>query len=102
VTGREETLASPTSLWSKRHTYGDGPSTNSVSSRSCLHARAQGAGLRGGAADGARSGDLRLVAARMRRRKQADQAFNSLRERFYDWNEVRVSTVRELEDRSRA
>jgi endonuclease III len=30
--------------------------------------------------------------------EQADQAFNSLRERFYDWNEVRVSTVRELEE----
>jgi endonuclease-3 len=30
--------------------------------------------------------------------EQAEQAFNSLRERFYDWNEVRVSTVRELEE----
>ena len=30
--------------------------------------------------------------------EQADQAFNSLRERFFDWNEVRVSTVRELEE----
>jgi endonuclease III len=30
--------------------------------------------------------------------EQADQAFNSLRERFFDWNEVRVSSVRELEE----
>ncbi len=30
--------------------------------------------------------------------EQADQAFNNLRERFFDWNEVRVSTVRELEE----
>jgi len=30
--------------------------------------------------------------------EQADQAFASLRERFFDWNEVRVSSVRELEE----
>jgi endonuclease III len=31
-------------------------------------------------------------------RDQADRAFRGLRERFYDWNEVRVSSPRELED----
>ncbi len=31
-------------------------------------------------------------------RAQADRAFRSLRERFYDWNEVRVSSPRELEE----
>jgi endonuclease III len=30
--------------------------------------------------------------------EQADRAFHNLRERFFDWNEVRVSTVRELEE----
>ncbi len=29
---------------------------------------------------------------------QADRAFRNLREHFYDWNEVRVSSVRELEE----
>lgn len=29
-------------------------------------------------------------------REQADQAFRALRERFFDWNEVRVSSVREI------
>lgn len=31
-------------------------------------------------------------------REQADKAFRSLRERFFDWNEVRVSSSRELEE----
>jgi endonuclease-3 len=31
-------------------------------------------------------------------REQADQAFRNLRDRFYDWNEVRVSSVREVEE----
>jgi endonuclease-3 len=31
-------------------------------------------------------------------RAQADQAFANLRERFFDWNEVRVSSPREVED----
>jgi endonuclease-3 len=31
-------------------------------------------------------------------RAQADSAFKNLRERFFDWNEVRVSSVRELEE----
>ncbi len=31
-------------------------------------------------------------------REQADQAFRTLRERFFDWNEVRVSSVREIEE----
>ena len=31
-------------------------------------------------------------------REQADQAFAHLCERFFDWNEVRVSSVRELEE----
>jgi endonuclease-3 len=31
-------------------------------------------------------------------REQADEAFRSLREKFFDWNEVRVSSVRELEE----
>jgi endonuclease-3 len=31
-------------------------------------------------------------------REQADLAFGNLRERFFDWNEVRVSTPRELEE----
>ena len=30
--------------------------------------------------------------------EQADRAFLFLRERFFDWNEVRVSSIRELED----
>ena len=30
--------------------------------------------------------------------EQADRAFQFLRERFFDWNEVRVSSVRELEE----
>jgi endonuclease-3 len=30
--------------------------------------------------------------------EQADQAFRFLREKFFDWNEVRVSSVRELEE----
>jgi endonuclease-3 len=30
--------------------------------------------------------------------EQADRAFADLRERFFDWNEVRVSSVRELEE----
>ena len=29
---------------------------------------------------------------------QADQAFRNLRERFFDWNEIRVSSSRELEE----
>ncbi|MBY0528140.1 MAG: hypothetical protein K2R98_32385 [Gemmataceae bacterium] len=31
-------------------------------------------------------------------REQADRAFSNLRERFYDWNEVRVSSSREIEE----
>lgn len=31
-------------------------------------------------------------------REQADRAFRALRERFFDWNEVRVSSSREVED----
>jgi len=31
-------------------------------------------------------------------REQADTAFNRLRERFFDWNEVRVSSTREVEE----
>src|SRR5208282_1814084 len=31
-------------------------------------------------------------------REQADRAFRGLRERFFDWNEVRVSSLRELEE----
>ena len=31
-------------------------------------------------------------------REQADQAFQSLRQRFYDWNEIRVSSTREIEE----
>jgi endonuclease-3 len=31
-------------------------------------------------------------------REQADNAFAYLRERFFDWNEIRVSSIRELED----
>src|SRR5438309_1449484 len=31
-------------------------------------------------------------------REQADQAYACLRERFFDWNEIRVSSIRELED----
>src|ERR1700730_18315342 len=31
-------------------------------------------------------------------RELADQAFGLLRERFYDWNEIRVSSVREIEE----
>ena len=31
-------------------------------------------------------------------REQADLAFKNLREHFFDWNEVRVSSARELED----
>lgn len=31
-------------------------------------------------------------------RELAEQAFRSLKERFFDWNEVRVSSVRELEE----
>jgi endonuclease-3 len=31
-------------------------------------------------------------------REQADRAFANLRERFFDWNEVRVSSPREVED----
>src|SRR5207302_2231178 len=30
--------------------------------------------------------------------EQADRAFDRLRERFFDWNEVRVSSTRELEE----
>jgi endonuclease-3 len=32
------------------------------------------------------------------RREDADRAFRNLRERFYDWNEVRVSSGREVEE----
>jgi endonuclease-3 len=31
-------------------------------------------------------------------REQADQAFRNLQERFFDWNEVRVSSIREIEE----
>ena len=31
-------------------------------------------------------------------REQADEAYRFLCERFFDWNEVRVSSVRELEE----
>lgn len=31
-------------------------------------------------------------------RDQADRAFRTLRERFFDWNEIRVSSVREIEE----
>jgi endonuclease-3 len=31
-------------------------------------------------------------------REQADRAYRNLRERFFDWNEIRVSSVREVED----
>jgi endonuclease III len=31
-------------------------------------------------------------------REQADRAYRHLRERFFDWNEVRVSSARELEE----
>src|SRR5271170_3733608 len=31
-------------------------------------------------------------------RDLADQAFRLLRERFFDWNEIRVSSVREIEE----
>jgi endonuclease-3 len=31
-------------------------------------------------------------------RDMADQAFGNLRERFFDWNEIRVSSARELEE----
>jgi endonuclease-3 len=31
-------------------------------------------------------------------REQADRAFGNLQERFFDWNEVRVSSVREVEE----
>ena len=31
-------------------------------------------------------------------REQADDAYRFLRERFFDWNEIRVSSVRELEE----
>jgi endonuclease-3 len=31
-------------------------------------------------------------------REQADEAFRALREQFFDWNEVRVSSARELEE----
>src|SRR6266852_5425446 len=31
-------------------------------------------------------------------REQADEAFRALRDQFFDWNEVRVSSVRELEE----
>src|SRR5262245_47772435 len=31
-------------------------------------------------------------------REQADQAFRHLQEKFFDWNEVRVSSVREIEE----
>ena len=31
-------------------------------------------------------------------RERADEAFATLREQFFDWNEVRVSSVRELEE----
>jgi endonuclease III len=31
-------------------------------------------------------------------REQADEAYRFLRERFFDWNEIRVSSLRELEE----
>jgi endonuclease-3 len=31
-------------------------------------------------------------------REQADRAFRNLNERFFDWNEIRVSSVRELQE----
>lgn len=31
-------------------------------------------------------------------REQADRAFKTLRERFFDWNEIRVSSTREIEE----
>ena len=31
-------------------------------------------------------------------RERADRAFKTLQERFYDWNEIRVSSVREVEE----
>lgn len=31
-------------------------------------------------------------------REQADRAYDYLRERFFDWNEIRVSSIRELEE----
>src|SRR5437588_12434200 len=31
-------------------------------------------------------------------REQADQAYRNLRDRFFDWNEVRVSSLREIEE----
>jgi endonuclease III len=31
-------------------------------------------------------------------REQADQAYRSLQDRFFDWNEIRVSSVREIAD----
>jgi len=31
-------------------------------------------------------------------RKQADRAFRNLQERFFDWNEIRVSSAREVEE----
>src|SRR6266478_7558734 len=31
-------------------------------------------------------------------RQGADRAYQNLRDRFYDWNEVRVSSAREVED----
>lgn len=31
-------------------------------------------------------------------REQADRAFQALRDRFFDWNEIRVSSPREVED----
>jgi endonuclease III len=31
-------------------------------------------------------------------RQEADRAYQNLKERFYDWNEVRVSSAREVED----
>src|SRR5262249_52467465 len=31
-------------------------------------------------------------------REQADRAYRALQERFFDWNEIRVSSVREVEE----
>ena len=31
-------------------------------------------------------------------REQADRAFRNLHDRFFDWNEVRVSSAREIEE----
>src|SRR5579883_3517848 len=31
-------------------------------------------------------------------REQADRAFRALQENFFDWNEVRVSSLREIEE----